>query len=226
MGKALRQAMAIAAKDVRAELRSRTSLVTAIGFAALVLVIFNFARDPTRLQASLLAPSALWITSTFAAMTTLTRAFGVETESGALDALRLAPIPREAIYLGKFLGNLAFAVVVEGITLPLFILFFNVSLGDALLGVVAVLLIATIGFTAAGTLFGALVAKLRQAELLLPLLVLPFLVPPLVGGVQLTARLLDGQRLGDAAGWLRLLLVYDVVFVVVGLLVFPSVFDE
>lgn len=226
MGSALRQALAIAAKDVRAELRSRTSLVTATGFAALMLVIFYFARDPTRLQASLLAPSALWITSTFAAMTTLTRAFGIETENGALDALRLAPVPREAIFLGKCLGNFAFALVVEAVTLPLFILFFNLDLGSALLGIVAVLVVATAGFTTAGTLFGALVARLRQAELLLPLLVLPFLVPPLVGGVQLTARLLEGQHLADAAGWLRLLLVYDVVLGVVGLLVFPSIVDE
>ena len=39
--------LAIAAKDIRAELRSRTALLSAVVFAALVLVIFNFARDPT-----------------------------------------------------------------------------------------------------------------------------------------------------------------------------------
>ena len=38
------------AKDIRAELRSRTALLSALVFAALVLVVFNFARDPTALS--------------------------------------------------------------------------------------------------------------------------------------------------------------------------------
>lgn len=220
-------ALAIAAKDLRAELRSRTALVTALAFAALVLVLFEFARDPTRLADLLLAPSAVWITGTFAATLTLGRAFSTELDHGAIDGLLLAPVPREAIFLGKWCGALAFALLVDAVVLPLAILFFNlpVSPGRALL-LLGILALAKLGFTAVGTVFSALVAKLRARELLLPLLVLPFLVPPLVAGVQVTSRLLDGQPLADASGWLRLLLAYDVVFVVGGLLVFPRLLDE
>jgi len=53
---AIRFALAIAGKDIRAELRSKTALLSALVFAALVLVVFNFARDPTVLAASDLAP--------------------------------------------------------------------------------------------------------------------------------------------------------------------------
>ena len=42
----LTAAFIIAGKDLRSELRRRTALVSAIVFAALILVIFNFARDP------------------------------------------------------------------------------------------------------------------------------------------------------------------------------------
>lgn len=226
IGPAFRQALAIAGKDLRAELRSRTALVTALAFAALVLVLFEFARDPTRLQAGLLAPSALWITGTLAATLTLGRAFATELEHGALDGLLLAPLPREALFVGKWLGALTFALAVDVVALPLSILFFNVPLNGALPGIVLVLVLAKAGFTAVGTVFSALVARLRAKELLLPMLVLPFLVPPLVAGVQVTARLLDGQPLGDASGWLRLLLAYDLVFVVGGVLVFPRLLDE
>ena len=55
MPEALRLALAIAGKDIRAELRSRTALLSATVFAALVLVVFNFARDPTALSATDLA---------------------------------------------------------------------------------------------------------------------------------------------------------------------------
>ena len=58
----------------------------------------------------------------------MNRAFTIERENGALDGLLLAPVSREALFLGKLLANLAFVGSVELVTLPLFTLFFNVSL--------------------------------------------------------------------------------------------------
>ena len=108
MTETIAAALAIAGKDIRSEFRRRTTLVAAIVFAALILVVFNFARDPTAVTAAELAPSALWITCAFATVTALSRTFAVEIDHGAIDGLLLAPVSREAIYLGKFLGNLVF----------------------------------------------------------------------------------------------------------------------
>jgi heme exporter protein B len=218
--------LVIAAKDVRAELRSRTALLSALVFAALVLVVFNFARDPTALAATALAPSVLWVTFALAALVAMNRAFTVERENAAIDGLLLAPIPREAIFLGKLLANLAFVGTVELVTLPLFTLFFNVSLWSVLPGVLGVTALATIGFVAVGTIFSAMAVRTRFAELMLPVLLLPFMVPPLIGAVQVTARLLAARPLSEMWGWLRLLALYDIVFVTLCALVFPAVVDE
>jgi heme exporter protein B len=222
----LRLVLAIAAKDIRAELRSRTALLSAVVFAALVLVIFNFARDPTAVAAVDLAPSVLWVTFALAAMVALNRAFTVERENGALDGLLLAPVPRGAVFLGKLVANLAFVGTVEAIALPLFVLFFNVDLGHALPGLLGVTVLATIGFVAVGTLFSAMAVRTRFAELMLPVLLLPFMVPPLIGAVQVTARLLADRPLSEMMGWLRLLALYDVVFVTLCTMAFASVVDE
>lgn len=226
MPEGIRLALAIAAKDVRAELRSRTALISALVFAALVLVIFNFARDPTSLSATDLAPSALWVTFALASMVALNRAFTIERENGALDGLLVAPVSREAIFLGKLLANLAFVGTVELVTLPLFTLFFNVSLGAALPSILGVAALATIGFVAVGTIFSAMAVRTRFAELMLPVLLLPFMVPPLLGAVQVTTRLLAGRPLSEMLGWLRLLALYDVVFVTLCTLAFSAVVDE
>lgn len=226
MPESLRLALTIAAKDIRAELRSRTALQSALVFAALVLVVFNFARDPTVLSATDLAPSVLWVTFALAAMVALNRAFHLERENGALDGLLLAPVPREALFLGKLLANLAFVGTVELVTLPLFMLFFNVSLGTALPGVVAVAALATVGFVAVGTIFSAMAVRTRFAELMLPVLLLPFMVPPLIAAVQTTSRLLAGRPLSEMWGWLRLLALYDIVFVTLCVLAFSAVVDE
>ena len=226
MPEALRLVFAIAAKDIRAELRSRTALLSSVVFAALVLVIFNFARDPTAVAAVDLAPSILWVTFALAAMVALNRAFTIERENGALDGLLLAPVPRGSVFLGKLLANLAFVGTVEAVTLPLFVLFFNVSLGHALPGLVGLTVLATIGFVAVGTIFSAMAVRTRFAELMLPVLLLPFMVPPLIGAVQVTARLLAGRPLSEMMGWLRLLALYDVVFVTLCTMAFASVVDE
>lgn len=226
MPEALRLVLVIAAKDIRAELRSRTALLSAVVFAALVLVIFNFARDPTAVAAVDLAPSILWVTFALAAMVALNRAFTVERENAALDGLLLAPVPRGAVFLGKLVANLAFVGTVEAIALPLFVLFFNVDLGHALPGLLGVTVLATIGFVAVGTLFSAMAVRTRFAELMLPVLLLPFMVPPLIGAVQVTARLLADRPLSEMMGWLRLLALYDVVFVTLCTMAFASVVDE
>lgn len=191
-----------------------------------MLVIFNFARDPTALSGTDLAPSVLWVTFAFAAMLAMNRAFTVEREHGALDGLRVAPVPRGALFAGKLLANLAFVAVLEAVTLPLFVLFFNVSLAHAVPGIAGTAALATIGFVAVGTVFAAMAVRTRFAELMLPVLLLPFMVPPLVGAVQVTSRLLAGRPLSELAGWLRLLALYDLVFVTLATMVFAAVVDE
>jgi len=222
----LRVALNVAWKDLRVEHRSKTALVSAIAFAALVLVIFNFARDAAAVSREMLAPSVLWITFSFSGVIALNRSFALERENAALDGLLLAPVSRSALFLGKYHANLAFVFTVEAVTLPLFVLFFGVDLSGVLAGIVLTAILATTGFVAVGTVFAAMTVRTRFAELMLPLLVLPFLLPPVIGAVQVTARLLSGRPVSEIAGWLRILAFYDLVFVTLCLLLFPALMDE
>jgi heme exporter protein B len=226
VAEAIRAALRIAAKDLLLEWRTRTALLSAVVFAALVLVVFNFARDPAGVAPAVIAPSVLWVTFTFAAVIALNRAFMLERENAALDAMLLAPVSRGAIFGGKYLANLVFVLVVESVTFPLFVLFFNVELGGALPGLLLVTVLATLGFVAVGTVFSAMVVRTRYAELMLPILLLPFLVPPIIGAVQATVRLLADRPLSEVVGWFRLLALYDVAFLTLSFLVFPAILDE
>jgi len=159
-------------------------------------------------------------------MLALNRAFQLELENQALDGLLLAPIHRASIYLGKLVANLIFVATVEAVGLPLFALFFNVPILPVLGPLVGVLALATVGFVAVGTLFSAMTARTRFAELLLPVLLLPFMIPPLIWAVLATAALLAGRPLSELAGWLRLLAAFDIVFVTLAFLLFPATVNE
>ena len=226
MGEVLAQAWAVARKDLVLEFRTRTALVSAVVFAALVLTVFNFGRDPTAVPTIDLAPTILWVTFTFAAMLALNRAFQLELENQALEGLLVSPLSRTSLYWGKLIANLVFVAVVEAVGLPLFVLFFDVPVGHVLVPLIGVIALATLGFVAVGTLFSALVIRTRFAELLLVVILLPFLVPPLIGAVQVTARLLGGRPLSESVGYLKLLAAYDIVFVSLASFLFRFTVDE
>lgn len=226
MSSVLGPALTIAAKDISIELRTRTAFLSALVFAILVLAILFFARDPTAVSANDVAPGALWVTFTFAAMIGLNRAFLLEKENAAIDALILTGVPKTAIFIGKALGNLAFVFMVELVSLPLFVLFYNLDILAQLPSLILVIVMATVAFVSVGTLLSSMVVRTRFAELMLPLLLLPFLVPPIVSAVQATSRILAGRPLSEVSGWLNLLGGFDVVFVTLSILLFEATLAE
>lgn len=217
---------AIVVKDATVEWRTKTAFMSAVVFAILVLSILYFARDPTVVSSMDIAPGALWVTFTFAAMVGLNRAFLLERENQAIDGMLLAPVPRTAIFVGKMTGNLLFVGFVELISVPLFVLFYNVSLAGRLPQLLAVTAMATVAFVAVGTLLSAMVVRTRFAELMLPILLLPFLIPPVVGAVQLTSRILAARPASELMGWFKLLAAFDIVFCVLAILLYEATLDE
>ncbi|GBD32219.1 hypothetical protein HRbin33_01183 [bacterium HR33] len=226
MGEGARAVWAIAAKDLAIEWRTKTAFVSALAFAVLVLAVLYFARDPTAVASLDVAPGALWVTFSFAAMLGLNRAFLLEQENRALDGVLLSGVPRPAVFLGKMLANLVFVGAVELVSVPLFILFYDVPLWHRVPELLGVTAMATLSFVAVGTLLSAMAVRTRFAELMLPLLLLPFLVPPVVGAVQVTARILAQRPLSEVAGWLKLLAAFDIVFLFLAIFLFEATLEE
>ena len=218
--------MAIARKDILIELRSRSVVLSALAFAVLALTIFFFAWDPTAVASVDLAPGVLWVIFTFSGLLGLHRSFGVEQPTRAMDALLAAPIDREAIYLGKLIANLVFVILVQAVSLPAVALLYNVQVGAYAWPLIGVVLLAAIGLVSVGTLFSSMAVSTRLAELLLPLLALPFFVPVILPAAQATARLMSGRAVSEVAGYISILAAFDVVFLVVCTLLYPYTLEQ
>ena len=219
-------AMLIARKDLAIEFRTRSAFVAALVFALVAIVIFYFAWDVTAVAASDLAPGVLWVIFTFSGLLGLHRSFAVEESDRALDALLASPIDRESIFLGKAFANLLFVLGVQAIAIPAVALFYNLPIGNVALPLAGIAVLAAIGLVAVGTLFSAMASNTRLAELLLPVLTLPFFVPVVLPAAQSTARLLAGRPIADAMVWLRILIAFDIVFVVACALTFPFTLED
>lgn len=222
----LRAALLIARKDLAIELRTRSAIFSALAFTLLGVVIFFFAWDASAVASVDLAPGVLWVIFTFSGLLGLNRSFALEQGDRALDALLASPVDRESIFLGKALGNLVFICLVQACAIPAVALFYNLPLTGVWPALLALTVAAAVGLVSVGTLFSAMATNTRMAELLLPMIALPFFVPVVMPAAQVTARLLAGRPMDEAWPWLRILLAFDLVFVVACTLAFPYTLED
>lgn len=222
----IQRVLAIAGKDLTAERRTKANFVSVVFFAALTLMLFGFALGPDPDDLRNAAGGILWLTILFSGVLAFNRAYQSELESGALEALLLYPGERWVIYLGKFLANFLFVLLVILIVLPVTAVLYHVDMIPVLGGLAAILFLGTFGFVGLGTFYAAIASRIRAREVLLPLLLFPMLIPVLLASVQATKALLQGDAMGDAGSWLRLLIVFDVIFFVASIFAFEHVIEE
>ena len=220
----LRPVLALLWKDVLLELRTKDIVVSVLVFALLVIVIFNFAIDPSPRMVAIVAPGILWVAVTFGGILGLTRSFALEKERGNIHGLMLTPVGRDAIFFGKMLGTFVFMVVVELAVFPIFAVLFNIEV--FLPGLIPTALLATLGIAALGTVFSAMALNTRSREVMLPLLFLPVVIPVIVAAVEASGIIIGGGDSGDLARWLPLLGVFDAIFLVVCPVAFSLVVQE
>ena len=220
----LRAALTIYRKDVTVEARTKETISGVLAFALVVTFIFKFTFDPAPRVVALIGPGIAWVAYIFAGIVGMGRTFVLERDRGTLEALLLAPVPREAIYLGKLAGAFTLMIVVEAAMLPVFVVLHDLSFLSLPFAATAVL--ATVGLAAVGTLFSAIAVQTRARELLLPLLFLPVTLPIIIAAVSSTSLLLEGGGWREVGEWLRLMLAFDIAFLVLSSWAFESVLEE
>jgi heme exporter protein B len=211
-----RHAFRIAAKDLRIELRAREIVPTMTLFAALVAVLSSMALFVDEQIGRSVAPGVLWIAIAFSGTLGLSRTWGREREEGALKAVLLSPVAPSALFFGKALGAFAFVAVTEVVVAALVGIMLHAPILEHLGAFTVLALLGTVGFVAAGTLFGAMTARTRARDLLLAVVLYPLVSPALLCGVVATRELFNGVPLGDLVDWLKLLAAFDLIFLAGG----------
>jgi len=207
-------ALTIAAKDLRSELRTKEALNASLAFSIVILILFSFAFDPGSDTIMEFSGGLLWLVYSFAGALVLNRGFAREKDNDCLDALIASPAPPGALFLGKALANCALLIAVELVALAAFVLFYDVRIGWSQFGqILLVTLLATWAMTVVGTIFSAITVNLRLRELMLPILVYPFLIPALMAAMLLTTDLMANMSIwGNDSIWIRVLVAFDAVF--------------
>ncbi|MDQ3005433.1 MAG: heme exporter protein CcmB, partial [Chloroflexota bacterium] len=214
----LQAILAIVWKDLRAEFRSFELVSSMLVFSLLVILIFNFALELDIKTRQTVTAGVLWSTFAFAGTLGLNRSMSIEKDRGCMDGLLLAPVDRSAIYFGKFISNLAFMLLVEAFVLPIYSLLYNTNLFQP--GLLMVILLGSIGYTAVGTLLAAMSVQTRTRDVLLPILLFPVAFSVLLAAVKASGGFLSNSELTEILPPINLLIAYDVIFIAVAFMVF------
>lgn len=213
-------------KDMRIELRSGEILITSGFFALLVAILTSLSFYLDDVTSRRVAPGVLWISIAFSGVLAMGRSFQREKDHDVMRGLLLSPLPRPGIFFGKMLGILAFLTLVELLLIPVIGILYRLDLWDCWSSIAALVLLGTLGFSAAGTLFAAMGVRTRTKELVLSVVLFPLISPALLAGVVACREVLGGASLNEVLGWVRLLLAFDLILVTGGALLFGPLTSE
>jgi heme exporter protein B len=216
---------AIIFKDLVIEMRNKESISSMLMFGILVLVIFNFAFEPSSVERALIAPGTLWVAFSFAAILGLNRSLAMEIDNDCLQGLLLAPLSRGDLYLGKVAGNFIFILIAEVIVLPVFVILNNLRFNLQFLEIAGITVLGTLGIAAIGTILSTISANTRMKEVMLPVLQIPLTIPVVMSSVEATSMVLTGET-KQISSWLYILAGFSIVYLTLSYLVFDFVLEE
>jgi len=221
----LRAFFSILWKDLLIEFRTKDIIYPMALFSLVLLVIFSFAflQDPKK--AIDYGPGIVWVCVLFSSTVGQNRLFDKERENNCLSALLLCPCKPYTIFLAKVMMHLILASLVQLFSIPLILVFFDLSLVDSL-SFVASLVLGNIGLAIIGTLFASMLTNSKMKEVLLPLVTYPLVIPLLVAGVKVSAIALGAPIFEDVNPWLRFMLGFDLFAGLLAFLLFERMIRQ
>jgi heme exporter protein A len=222
----LKAALAIARKDLRVDFRTRDIIGSAGMFALVVLVTASFTMPAADKQTGA-ATGFLWISILFAVLLGVGRSMARESADRGIEGLLLSPISRDSVLIGKMMGSLVLMAIVDIVIIPLFIVMMTADgAGANALALIGTVALGTLGIVIVASLFSGIAVGSRIGETMLPLLVMPVVIPLMVGSVELTRLALgtgDGSSMWQ---WLGILAGFDVMVAVASVALYGFVIEE
>ncbi|HHL3794323.1 TPA: heme exporter protein CcmB, partial [Klebsiella pneumoniae] len=183
---------ALLARELRLAWRSGAEILNPLWFFLIVITLFPFGVGAApQLLAQIapgvvwvaapqllaqIAPGVVWVAALLAALLVMDRLFRDDWQDGSLEQLMLLPTPLVAVVLVKVVAHWMMSGLPLLIVSPLAALLLGMSLHDA--GVLALtLLLGTPTLSFLGAVGVGLTVGLKRGGVLLSLLVLPLAVP-------------------------------------------------
>ena len=212
--------LAVFAKEVRSELRTRYALNAMLLFGVTSVVVVGFSTAKAAPDGFTVG-ALFWIVMFFSAMSALSHVFVKEEDTETGLALRISARPA-AVYFGKLLFNALLLSALACLVTPLFVGMVGMAIQkwDVFLLTLA---LGVAGLAGAATIVAAIVARASVRGALFAVLSFPILLPLLLAAVGATQAAMDPVGAASAIDEIRLLLAYGVAMTAGSWLLFEFV---
>lgn len=196
-------------KELKIEFRSLQGIVASCMLSFMILMSFKFSIVTNSL---ITGSGILWASILLTGLGLITHISTREVERGTLDILKLSPISRYQLFLGRMLGSLALLWVLSSIIFILYIIIFENQFDNDLFLAYFVVLVGCIGLSAVGTLAASTATPLHGGWMITSLFAIPILLFTVIeAAIRCTDSLISGSSDFELA--FMLLVLYNAVFV-------------
>ena len=197
-------------RELLIEFRSKEQISTMLIFAITTVVIFQFSFEMRTGNVKILIPGVLWISIFLSSILSLNRSFSRDKEEHASIGILSSPLDPLSIYISKVLSTTIFLCALDLILIPIMAILLNSPI--FYINLIPVLLLGNIGISATGAIVASTVANTKSRETLLPVILLPFLLPVLLGCVTATGAIIDQYSFEKYGHWVQIVAIYDIIF--------------
>ena len=164
-----------------------------------------------------------WIIILFASVNAIAKSFMQESKSRLLYYYSIAS--PHAIILSKTIYNILLMSLLSGLALPIYMIFFNNTIGDPLYYFLTVLL-ASISFSTVFTMISAIASKAGNNGTLMAILSFPVIIPVILVLIKLSKSAMDGLDRSLSYGNIGVLLAINVIVITTSLILFPFLWRD
>ena len=191
--------------------RSLVDLISIISFMILIVTLFVLGIGPFEEKLKLVSNAIFWIGLILAIIPSLEKTLQRDYDNGWLDQTITSPLPLEFILLSKSIAYWLIIIIPLLISLPFFVILLNISFKlipwlsiSIIIGGLSISLIGIIG--------SALTLGAKRGNILLPILIIPFIIPILIFGIGISETITINE---SPRGNLFLLIGFTLIYLVI-----------
>ena len=191
--------------------RSLIDVISIISFMILIVTLFVLGIGPFEEKLKLVSNAIFWIGLILAIIPSLEKTLQKDYDDGWLDQTITSPLPLEFILLSKSIAYWLIIIVPLLISLPFFVILLNFSF-KLIPWLFISIIIGGLSISLIGIIGSALTLGAKRGNILLPILIIPFIIPILIFGIGISETITINE---SPMGNLFLLIGFTLIYLVI-----------
>ena len=191
--------------------RSLIDVISIISFMILIVTLFVLGIGPFEEKLALISNAIFWIGLILAIIPSLEKTLQRDYDNGWLDQTITSPLPLEFILLSKSIAYWLIIILPLLISLPFFIILLNIDL-KVLPWLFISIIVGGLSISLIGIIGSALTLGAKRGNILLPILIIPFIIPILIFGIGISETIILNE---SPRGNLFLLIGFTLIYLVI-----------